>query len=153
MSEPPPLPTEHGTCVLIGTAGVLLRGRPGAGKSDLALRLMDDGARLVADDRVQLCLRDGAVIARAPDALKAMMEVNGIGLIRVAPDRLAEEARLALIVDLVAPHAVERLPAPDSAELMGVALPRIDLAPFEASAPAKLRLAVGQGAGVIMRHP
>ncbi|MDH3241263.1 MAG: HPr kinase/phosphatase C-terminal domain-containing protein [Alphaproteobacteria bacterium] len=153
MGEPPPRPTEHGTCVLIDGAGVLLRGRPGAGKSDLALRLMDDGARLVADDRVELTARDGAVMARAPDPLKGLMEVGGIGLIRVDPERLAAEARLALVVDLVEADAVERLPAPDSAELLGIALPRIDLAPFEASAPIKLRLAVGQGAGVIMPQP
>ncbi len=152
MSEPPPLPTEHGTCVLMGTNGVLLRGPPGAGKSDLALRLMDDGARLVADDRVHLALRDGAVIARAPDALKGMMEVNGIGLIRIEADRLADEARLALVVDLVPGGTVARLPAPGRADLMGVAVPRIELAPFEASALAKLRLAVGRGAGVIMPH-
>jgi HPr kinase/phosphorylase len=150
MAEASPLPTVHATCVLMGTAGVLLRGRPGAGKSDLALRLMEEGALLVADDRVHLTAGNGAVIARAPDILSGKLEVNGIGLIQVNGDRLAEEARLGLIVDLVPDGAVERLPMPISADVMGIELPRIDLAPFEASATAKLWLAVGQGAGVIM---
>ena len=150
MSDFQALPTEHGTCVFMGTGGVLLRGRPGAGKSDLALRLLDEGALLVADDRVQLTVQGGAVVARAPDALKGMMEVNGVGLIQVGADRLADEAALRLVVDLVPSGSVERMPPPDSTEVMGVGLPRIDLAPFEASATAKLWLAVGQGAGVIM---
>lgn len=153
MSEAVAQPTEHATCVLIGTKGVLLRGRPGAGKSDLALRLIEDGARLIADDRVCLAARGGVLIASAPDALAGVMEVNGIGLVRLDPGVCAPEAKLALVADLVPRRAVARLPEPETVTLMGIALPRIDLAPFEASAPAKLRLAVGQGPGVIMPDP
>lgn len=153
MSDPKPQPTEHATCILIGAKGVLLRGRPGAGKSDLALRLIEDGARLVADDRVCLAEREGVLVARAPEALAGVIEVNGIGLVRLDPGACAAEAALALVVDLVPRGAVERLPEPATATLMGVDLPRIDLAPFEPSAPAKLRLAVGQGPGVIMPDP
>lgn len=153
MTEPESEATSHGTCIAIDGAGVLIRGRPGAGKSDLALRLIDEGARLVADDRVCLSLRGGAVIARAPDALKGMIEVNGIGLIRVDADHLADEAALALVVDLVAGGEVVRLPEPGTEAVMGVELPRIGLLPFEASAPAKLRLAAGRGTGFIMPLP
>lgn len=153
MTEPESEATSHGTCIAIDGAGVLIRGRPGAGKSDLALRLIDEGARLVADDRVCLSLRSGAVIARAPDALMGMIEVNGIGLIRVDADHLADEAALALVVDLVAGGEVVRLPEPGTEAVMGVELPRIELLPFEASAPAKLRLAAGRGTGFIMPLP
>ena len=145
--------TVHGTCVVVGDAGVLIRGGPGAGKSDLALRLIDDGARLVSDDRVRLQLRGGAVIASAPKAIKGMIEVNGIGLTRLEADRITGEAPLALLVDLVRAGGTERLPRPQEETVLGVNLPRIALSPFEASAPAKLRLAAGRGTGSIMTVP
>lgn len=131
--------TVHGACVMMAGFGVLLRGPSGRGKSDLALRLIDEGAVLVADDQVAL-KRDGdAVVASAPDSLSGLIEARGVGLLRLPA---AAEVRLALVVDLVEAPTIERLPAPDSAALLDVNLPRIRLAPFEASAPAKLRLAV-----------
>ena len=63
---------------------------------------------------------------------------------------LAAEAPVRLLVDLVAPEIVERLPDPATEDVMGLSLPRVRLAAFEASAPAKLRLAlraaIGDGA-------
>ena len=56
----------HATCVALDGAGVLLRGPSGSGKSDLALRLIDGGARLVADDQVALSAEAGRLVARAP---------------------------------------------------------------------------------------
>jgi HPr kinase/phosphorylase len=131
--------TVHGACVMIAGIGVLLRGSSGRGKSDLALRLIDEGATLVADDRVDLARDGDALVASAPAGLAGLLEARGVGLMRLPA---VGSARLALVVDLVETVAVERLPDPDSAVLSGVALPRIALAPFEASAPAKLRLAV-----------
>lgn len=145
--------TVHGTCVIIGDAGILIRGGPGVGKSDLALRLIDDGARLVSDDQVRLQLRGGAVIASAPDAIKGMIEVNGIGLTHLDDERIAGEASLALLVDLVGAGGIDRLPRPQEEIVLGARLPRIALSPFEASAPAKLRLAAGRGAGSIIKVP
>ncbi len=142
--------TVHGTCVVIGEAGILIRGGPGAGKSDLALRLIDQGARLVSDDQVRLRLSGGAVIASAPDAIKGMIEVNGMGLIHLDAARIAGEAPLTLLVDLVEGGGTERLPGPQVETVLGVNLPRMALSPFEASAAAKLRLAVGRGPGSIM---
>ncbi|HSR55540.1 MAG TPA: HPr kinase/phosphatase C-terminal domain-containing protein [Alphaproteobacteria bacterium] len=153
MADPRATATSHGTCIAIDGAGVLIRGSPGAGKSDLALRLIDDGAKLVADDQVRLHIRDGALIAQPPDELRGMMEVNGIGIMRVDPANLADEAALALVVDLVAGGEVERLPEAEAESVMGIELPRIRLSPFEASAPAKLRLAAGRGTGFIMPPP
>ncbi len=143
--------TVHATCVALdgtsGRCGILLRGPSGAGKSDLALRLIDEGARLVADDRCELSLDESGqgvaprVIARAPAALAGRIEARGLGIVE-AP-RVAE-AQVVLIVDLVRGDAVERLPEPLCEDLMGVALPCLALDPFQVSAPAKLRLALGQ---------
>ena len=128
----------HGTTVEIAGIGVLLRGNPGSGKSDLALRLIDGGARLVADDRT-LLRRDGArLVASAPATIAGRLEVRGVGILTMPS---VGEAVLRLVVDLVAPDVVERLPEPRSVALLGLELPLLSLAPFEASAPAKLRLA------------
>jgi serine kinase of HPr protein (carbohydrate metabolism regulator) len=145
--------TVHGTCVVIGDAGILIRGGSGTGKSNLALRLIDDGARLVSDDQVRLRIRGGAVIASAPDTIKGMIKVNGIGLTRLDDERIAGEVPLALLVDLVGADGIDRLPRPQEEVLMGARLPRIALSPFEASAPAKLRLAAGRGTGSIIPVP
>lgn len=129
----------HGTCVELAGAGVLLQGPPGSGKSDLALRLIDGGARLVADDRVDLAREGDGVVATAPREIAGLIEVRGVGVLKLP---WAARARLALAVDLVAAERVERLPQSADCEVLGVAVPRLALAPFEASAVAKLRLAV-----------
>ncbi|MGE0650627.1 MAG: HPr kinase/phosphorylase [Alphaproteobacteria bacterium] len=140
----------HATCIALGEIGVLLRGPSGSGKSDLALRLIDSGARLVADDRVCLARRDGRVVASAPAPLRGLIEVRGLGIVRLGDDRLADVVPVALVCDLVPGPEVERLPEPVQAEFFGLCLPRIALAPFETATPAKLRLAAGAGPGSIM---
>jgi serine kinase of HPr protein (carbohydrate metabolism regulator) len=129
----------HASSVAIEGAGVLLCGAPGCGKSDLALRLIDRGARLIADDQVVLRRAGERVIASAPAALCGLIEVRGIGLVRIAP---LARAPLVLVVDLDPGLAPERLPEPASRVVEGVALPCLTLAPFHASAAARLRLAV-----------
>lgn len=128
----------HASCVAIDGLALLLRGPSGAGKSDLALRLVDEGARLVADDRVDL-LSDGrgGLTARCPQPIGGLMEVRGLGILPVPS---ADSAPLALIVDL-GPEE-DRLPQSGFDILAGVTLPCIRLAPFHASTPAKLRLAM-----------
>jgi len=128
----------HATCVDIDGAGVLLRGPSGSGKSDLALRLIDGGARLVADDCTRLTLADGRLIASAPPEIAGRMEVRGLGIMDFEK---RAETPLRLVIDLVAPGAVERLPKSATIEVFGVCLPLLRLTPFEASAPAKVRAA------------
>jgi HPr kinase/phosphorylase len=128
----------HGTAVAVDGAALLLRGPPGAGKSDLALRLIDAGARLVADDQVELRRSGRQILTRAPATLAGLVEIRGIGIVRV--DAL-EEAPLALIVDLILSGEVERLPEPRFETVLGLAFRLIAQAPFEASAVAKLRFA------------
>lgn len=132
------LPTEA------GHRAVLLRGPSGSGKSDLALRLIDAGARLVADDQSELFRRGDVLFARAPATIAGLIEVRGLGIMRL--DALPE-APVALIADLAAAETIERLPARAAETLLGVALPLLALAPFEASAVAKLRLALGAFTG------
>ena len=107
----------HASCVALANAGrafganprdgVLLLGGSGAGKSDLALRLIAQGATLVADDRIELFVRDDALWVRAPAKLAGLIEVRGLGIVALPH---AAEARVALVIRLVAPDAVPRLP-------------------------------------------
>jgi HPr kinase/phosphorylase len=141
----------HATAVAIDGRALLLRGASGSGKSDLAVRLIDAGARLVADDQSELYRRGDAIIVRAPATIAGLLEVRGIGILRF--DALSE-APVALIVDLVPAEKIERLPARHSETILGLALPLIRVMPFEASAAAKLRLALraftGPGLPAIM---
>ena len=131
--------TVHATAVALAGKAVLLRGAPGSGKSDLALRLMEEGAELVADDQTCLSRRGAELWAAAPATLKDLIEVRGIGIVRVPA---LAEAPVALLVDLVPAPDVERCPEPERETLLGIALPRLRLHAPEASAPAKLRLAM-----------
>jgi HPr kinase/phosphorylase len=129
----------HGTSVALGGDGILLRGPSGSGKSDLALRLVDAGALLVADDQTELALVGDGVLMMAPAVIAGRIEVRGLGILRVPS---APSALLRLVVTLVAPQQIERLPEPQRCELLGRSLPLLALAPFEASAPMKLKLAL-----------
>lgn len=137
--------TIHATTVALDEVAVLIRGVPGSGKSDLALRLIDGGGVLVADDRTALRVEGGRVIAAAPAAIAGRIEVRGLGILRVP---FLAEAAVGLVVDLLARdalEAVERLPEPAFVDLCGIHLPCIRLHAFESSAAAKIRLAVRHG--------
>ncbi|MBO6519444.1 MAG: serine/threonine protein kinase [Rhodospirillales bacterium] len=129
----------HASAVAIGGRGILLLGPSGAGKSDLALRLIDDGAVLVADDRVDIAVSEADVFLSPPNVLAGLLEVRGVGIVR--RDHEAKVS-LSLVVDLVKPDQVPRLPESLVGDFMGAAVRRIALDPFEASALAKIRLAL-----------
>lgn len=141
--------TVHATSIAIGRSGVLLLGPSGSGKSDLALRLIDQPARpalelarLVADDQTVLSLTAGRLLASAPPVLLGRLEVRGLGIVRLDGGQVTQRAPIVLAVELVAPERVERLPEPARYEMLGVGLPLLRLAGLEPSAPAKLRLAL-----------
>ncbi len=121
----------HASCVSRAGQGVLIRGESGSGKSDLALRLMDRGFALVADDRV--VLRGG--MAEPPDALRGMIEVRGVGILRVTP---VFPVTVSLVVRLL--EQAPRLPEPVRDPVLGV--PEIVLCAREASAVLKVELAL-----------
>ena len=130
----------HGTAIALGGDGVLLRGASGSGKSDLALRLVDSGAVLIADDQTELRDIGGAVRLSCPAGIAGRMEVRGVGIID-APHRAS--APLRLVVDLVPPERIERMPPSEWCRFFNYDVRLIALTPFEASAPAKLRAALG----------
>ena len=140
----------HGTAVSVDGRGVLLRGRTGSGKSDLALRLIDRGALLIADDRVDIVRRANALIMSAPIAIAGFLEVRGLGIVELP---YARTSSLALVIDLVPRDRVERLPDPEMTEILGLPVPLVRLDPFEASAPIKVAHAMEQAPSGIQAGP
>lgn len=129
--------TIHATCINMKGRGILLLGDSGTGKSDLALRMIDMGAHLVADDQVSLRVEDGMVIASPPTVLASLLEVRGLGIFRFPG---MTKSALALVIQLVPQHQVVRMPLPATHELLGVKLPMWKLHAFEESAPNKIKL-------------
>ena len=94
---------------------------------------------MVADDRVDVAVRRGRAVAFPPPVLAGLIEARGIGVVRV---RHRARAEIRLVVDLVKPEQVERMPDEKTCLIAGVSLPCLKLAAFEASTPAKVRLAL-----------
>lgn len=135
----------HGTCVAVEGRGALLRGPSGSGKSDLALRLIERGAQLIADDQVILEAHGASVRAGAEPRLHGKLEVRGVGILDVPH---VQGAPLLAVFDLCEPEDVPRLPEPEWAELLpGTRVRLFHLAPFEASAPDKVRLTLAALSG------
>lgn len=136
--------TVHGTCVVFCRHGLLIQGPSGSGKSDLALRLIDAGGVLVADDRTLLTLTGGQIMAAAPNAIEGLIELRGVGLVRMP---YAGAVRLDVIVQCIE-DVPERLAEPATVPVLGMALPLYRIRPFEASAVAKIR-AILQNSSVL----
>lgn len=106
-------PAVHANCVILGTCGVLIRGDAGSGKSSLsdvlveAARRKGNLGRLVADDYVHLSAAGGRLLASVPESIRDRMEVRGFGLVDTS---CVPVARIGLVVDLVPPETLERLP-------------------------------------------
>ena len=131
--------TVHGSCVAIQGWGVLLTGKSGSGKSDLALRLIDRGATLIGDDGLVIEARDGRLHARPGPNIEGQIEVRGLGILALPH---IGEAPLALAIALDQP--VPRMPDESLPVrvIEGLTLPQIALDPFEASAPVKVEKAL-----------
>jgi len=121
-----------------GWRGVWIIGPSGAGKSDLALRLLGQGWRLVADDYAHVFASGDAVWATPAERIAGLIEVRGLG---VTPACALGLVRLDLAVELTA-EDIERLPEPSVTELAGLPVPLLRLRGFEASAPEKVALAL-----------
>jgi HPr kinase/phosphorylase len=129
----------HATCVAIGGRGVLLTGAPGAGKSDLALRLIDRGAVLVADDGVAVRADDGRLLAAPGPNIAGQIEVRGLGILPL-PHVADVPLALAVVLDQPMPRMPEEEPLTRLIE--DIDLPVIALEPFAASAPVKVEKAL-----------
>lgn len=145
----------HATAIAVDGRAALIRGPSRAGKSDLALRCILGGAHLplagggrehvladlVSDDQVVLERIGGGLRARAPDTIAGLIEVRGMGCVRL---RAVSEAAVELVVDLTQDARIARLPDPPvSAEILGVRLPVLELDPHLASSPFKLLMWLG----------
>jgi len=130
--------TLHACCVAVKGRAVLISGRSGSGKSDLALRLIDRGASLVSDDYTMLRRVSGKLFASAPGNIAGKMEVRGVGIL---PFDSVTDAQVCLFVDL--DKGVERLPDRQETRVVaGVQLPLIAINSLEASAPVKVEVAL-----------
>ena len=128
----------HATTVALDGRAVIISGRSGSGKSDLALRLFDRGFLLVSDDQTYVRAADGKLIASAPPAIRGKIEVRGVGIVEV--DCL-DEVPVCLAIELTS--KIERLPAEGRSQMiLGVDIPVVSIDAMTASAPAKVALAL-----------
>lgn len=130
--------TLHASTVAVDGRAVLIGGPSGSGKSDLALRLLDRGFKLVSDDRT-LVRRDGEkLIASAPPNIAGKLEIRGIGIVDM---ETVENVPVALFVELTSD--IQRLPDENRERpVLGVRVPLISIDAMSASAPSKVALAL-----------
>lgn len=128
----------HASCVAIDGRAVLISGPSGSGKSDLALRMLDRGFKLVSDDRTIVRKDGGKLIASSPEQIKGKLEVRGIGIVDLDHVR---DVPVALVVDLRSD--IQRMPDDSQTRLiLGVEVPLINVDALTPSAPSKVALAL-----------
>lgn len=128
--------TVHASAVSINGHAILISGRPGSGKSDLALRLIDRGAVLVSDDYTIVTRSEGQLLASPPETIRGRIEVRGIGLVAMPHETAVP---VALVIDIDEP--VPRMPEPGTTRLMAdIDVPLFALSAYEASAAIKVEL-------------
>lgn len=141
---------RHATAIAVEGQAVLIEGASGSGKSDLALRLIDQGALLIGDDQVVIKLSESGLVVEPVPTLAGRMEVRGLGIIAVPS---TAHGPLGLIVELT--DQIERLPQSGDGlptrSVLGVSVPVMTLSGLEASAPAKIRLALRALSGTLFR--
>lgn len=133
----------HASCVTINNKGVLIAGPPGSGKSDLALRLIDEGAVLIADDQTELRTEGDTLIASAPATIAGLIEVRHVGLIKLPHATTAPVVLYIELTDL--DQKLDRLPEEGHILLLDHPVRRLRLPGFAASTPAKIRVMLNAG--------
>ena len=129
----------HATSVAIHGHGVMITGKSGSGKSDLALRLIDRGAVLISDDCCILTPSKGKINLSPPETIAGKIEVASIGIVKL---NYVSKVSLRLIVQLQ--NSVDRFPMDSqTSDLLGFIVPTIAINPLESSAPIKVELAIG----------
>jgi len=133
----------HASCVLLpdlAAGGVLITGPAQAGKSSLALQLLEAGGKLVSDDQTLVRPAPQGLIASAPDGLAGLLEIHGYGIVQLPPEKIAAFAPLSLYIALI-PHGqpLERLPEEPSQQVLATKIPRLALRPHDPAALAKIK--------------
>lgn len=130
--------TLHATTVAKDGRAILISGRSGSGKSDLALRLLDRGFVLVSDDQTYLRIVGGKLVAAAPPAIRGKLEVRGVGIVEVEH---VDDVAVCLVVDLAS--EIDRMPEDGRERLiLGAKIPLVGIDAQAASAPAKVAIAL-----------
>ena len=127
----------HGTAVLYRGFGILIRGPSGSGKSDLALRLIDDGADLIADDQVIIKSVGEILQLSSPDKISGLIEVRGVGVVCI---KYVSSIPLGLIVDINPRKKLKRMPITKKELIGNISIPVITIDAFESSAVAKIKV-------------
>jgi len=154
----------HASCVVLREAGrafgapaecgVLIMGESGSGKSDLALRMIAKGAKLVSDDRTELFVHAHVLCARPPKTLAGLIEVRGVGILTIP---FEQAAVIGLAVALVPRKQVPRMPpredynVPENLEVKKKPS-LVRLSAFDDSAPAKIVAAAAAFANALFRE-
>ena len=130
----------HSTSVVIDDNGVLILGGSGSGKSDLALRLIDNGATLISDD-ISICRKNSNnIYLYCPPEIKGLLEVREIGIITVP---FVERIKLRLVVNLKSNNN-ERFPKDNSFRILGIKIPIINIEGKNSSAVAKIKVKLNE---------
>ncbi|WP_321394580.1 HPr kinase/phosphatase C-terminal domain-containing protein [Emcibacter sp.] len=133
----------HATVVALEDRGIMITGSSGYGKSDLALRLIEEaGAKLVGDDYVTLVREADGLVARPAENIAGMIEVRGLGLVKMP---ILPSVSVDLVLVLLDPEGdvyPERLPGEQFFEHEGICVPQLEFMALEASAVAKVRAAL-----------
>ena len=130
----------HSTSVVIDDNGVLILGDSGSGKSDLALRLIDNGATLISDD-ISICRKNSNdIYLYCPPEIKGLLEVREVGIITVP---FVERIRLRLVVNLKSNNN-ERFPKDSCFRILGIKIPIINIEGKNSSAVAKIKVKLNE---------
>ena len=142
----------HGSAVLVGGMGILVRGPARSGKSALCLSTLRRAASLgidswlVADDRVLIEAGTDGIVLSAPAALRGLIEISGVGIVT---EPSADRAPLTLVVDLCEPTAIDRMPEDLDAAvtISGAMIRRVRLPARSAAFGADVLVSLALGAG------
>ncbi len=97
--------TISGTLMSVYGKGVLISGESGMGKSETALELIRDGQVLVSDDRVDVEHVHNKIFGYAPEIIKGLLEIRGIGIIDVekmfGASAMANRSEVNMVIELV----------------------------------------------------
>jgi len=130
----------HSSSIVIDDNGVLILGDSGSGKSDLALRLIDNGATLISDD-VSICKKNlNNIYLYCPPEIKGLLEVREIGIITVP---FVEKIKLKLVVNLKSKNN-ERFPEDIYFKILGIKIPLIHIDGKNSSAVAKIKVKLNE---------
>ncbi len=148
--------TIHASAVAVDGKGILILGKSGAGKSELALDLLDQCAirglegALIGDDQIVLTQKDFGVFASAPPSLAGLIEVRGSGIHKI---NNIKESRLFLAVRLVDPKDAVRMPEDEEQEIApGISLPCLVLPQGNFSALRVILARLGHYGGVLPQN-